>query len=102
MGRDETPITLAGRTIGLGLCVPGILVGRLTDGGLAPVVVAAVTAALVGVPAAQAEWRVRAAGPGLASVSAGTARFAGVLLVAATAAPLVRAAGMWGVVVVLL
>jgi len=96
MGRDETPITLAGRTIGIGLCVPGLLVGSVTDGGIAPIVVAAATAAVVGVPAAQAEWRVPAARPGMAEAAAGTARLAGILLVAATAAPLVRAAGAVG------
>ncbi len=97
MARDETPITLAGRTIGLGLCVPGLLIGSVTDGGLAPVVVAAATAALVGVPAAQAEWRAPVARPGMAEAAGGTALLAGMLLVAASVAPLVRAAGAAGV-----
>src|SRR5688572_14599432 len=97
MGRDETPITLAGRTIGVGLCVSALLLPTLRDGGLAPLAVAAATAAVLGVPAAQAEWR---AGPPegspWAEVAGRTARVAGMLLVATVAAPLVHAAGVGG------
>jgi hypothetical protein len=99
MVRDESPLTFAGRTIGIGVCAPALLAPAVRDGGLAPVAVAAVVAALVGVPAAQAEWRSAAADrPGLRAAMSATAHLAGLLLVSAAVAPAVRSAGVTGFV----
>src|SRR5687768_2132863 len=99
MVRDESPLTFAGRTIGIGVCAPALLAPAVRDGGLAPVAVAALVAALVGVPAAQAEWRsVAPHQPGLRAAMSATAHLAGLLLVSAAVAPVVRSAGVAGFV----
>jgi hypothetical protein len=81
------------RSMGIALAVVPLLVPLLSRGGLAPIVVAAGVALLLGTPAAIAEWRTPLHGgptpnAGLRAALSSTAEVTGVLLVSSALAAL--------------
>lgn len=97
---DRTP-RAALEGIGLALAAPAaLLLPTLPAGGLAPLVVAAVVAMVLAVPAALLEWRTPPPqGPASRALGATVADLIALGAVAATLAPWVAGAGWLGVVV---